>query len=109
MAYQQGDVILVPFPFTDLSASRVRPAVVVSTAAYSSSGDLIVAMITSRPQTRQTDYELRDWDAAGLLAPSWARAKIATLHEGLVRYSPGTLSLRDKRGVEKRIRLALGL
>ncbi|MCS7265851.1 MAG: hypothetical protein NZ805_13580 [Armatimonadetes bacterium] len=32
MAFQRGDVVLVPFPFTDLSAQRVRPAVIVSTS-----------------------------------------------------------------------------
>jgi mRNA-degrading endonuclease toxin of MazEF toxin-antitoxin module len=30
MAFQRGDVVLVPFPFSDLSTTKVRPAVVVS-------------------------------------------------------------------------------
>ncbi len=30
MAFQRGDVVLIPFPYTDLSASKTRPAVVVS-------------------------------------------------------------------------------
>jgi mRNA interferase MazF len=33
-SYKFGDVVLVPFPFTDQSASKKRPAVVVSSAAY---------------------------------------------------------------------------
>ncbi|HEY6644283.1 hypothetical protein [Povalibacter sp.] len=34
MAFQFGDVVLVPFPFTDQSASKQRPGVIVSSAAY---------------------------------------------------------------------------
>ena len=33
--YQRGDVVLLPFPFTDLSAARTRPAVVVSRLRFS--------------------------------------------------------------------------
>lgn len=34
MAFQRGDVVLIPFPFTDLTATKTRPAVVVSSPAY---------------------------------------------------------------------------
>ena len=34
MAYQRGDFVLLPFPFTDLSAAKTRPAVVVSSEIY---------------------------------------------------------------------------
>ena len=110
MAYVKGDVVLVPFPFTDLSASRVRPAVVVSSDEYSvHSSDLIVAMVTSQPQAGPTDCGLEDWQEAGLVHPSWVRAKLATLEQRLVQFSPGRLSRRDVRTVEQRLELALGL
>lgn len=45
-----GDVALVPFPFTDQTASRKRPAVVVSTDAYHQRRpDAIVMAVTSQP------------------------------------------------------------
>ncbi len=107
MAYGRGDIVLVPFPFTDLSAARVRPAVVVSAPVVAD--DLIVAMVTGQAQTGPTDYALRDWTAAGLARPSWVRAKLATLHERLVQFSPGRLSRRDMSAVERRLKRALGL
>ncbi len=110
MAYARGDVVLVPFPFTDLSASRVRPAVVVSSEDYNvQSSDLIVAMVTSRPQTGPSDYRLQDWQEAGLMYPSWVRAKLATLEQRLIQFSPGRVSDRDVIAVEMRLAWALGL
>ncbi len=47
-AYNFGDVILVPFPFSDQSQARQRPAVVVSSARYNTErADLILMAITS--------------------------------------------------------------
>lgn len=49
MAYQFGDVVLVPFPFTDQSTTKQRPAVVVSSAAYNRiRRDVILMAITSQ-------------------------------------------------------------
>ncbi len=110
MAFQRGDVVLVPFPFTDLSAQRVRPAVVVSTPEYEQqTGDIIVAQITGRKRNFPTDYTLQDWQAAGLLKPSIVRAKLATINASLVQFRTGQLTSRDMDEVDKRLRLALGL
>jgi mRNA interferase MazF len=108
--YQRGDVVLLPFPFTDLSATRTRPAVVMSVPEFThTTGDFMVAMITSVPRTTSYDYELQDWREARLLRPSWVRAKLATLDPTLVRHQPGSLSDRDLAEVAQRIRRALSL
>ena len=110
MAYQKGDIVLVPFPFTDLTVAKTRPAVVVSINDFEEkTGDFTVAMITSVPQTTPYDYELKDWEDANLYSPSWVRAKLVTLDPKLVRYKPGRLTDSDLVEVENRIRLALGL
>jgi hypothetical protein len=73
MAYQPGNVVLVPFPFTDLSTAKVRPAVVVSSLGYQATEpDLILGAITSQVAiaTGPYDYVLADWQAAGLRFPS---------------------------------------
>lgn len=46
--YKQGDVILVPFPFTDLSGSKLRPALIVSSELVNQSNDLVCVQITSK-------------------------------------------------------------
>lgn len=48
-AYEFGDVVLVPFPFTDQTATKKRPAVVVSSAAYNlNRPDIILMAVTSQ-------------------------------------------------------------
>lgn len=48
MAYSFGDVVLVPFPFTDQSGTKKRPAVIVSSSGYNANRrDLVIMTITS--------------------------------------------------------------
>lgn len=49
MAYKQGEIVLVPFPYSDLSGSKKRPVLVVSNDVYNASfPDIVVAAITSK-------------------------------------------------------------
>ena len=69
-AYSFGDVVLVPFPFTDQTASKKRPAVVVSADAYHQRRpDVIVMAVTSqilRPPGALGEVLIGDWQGAGL-------------------------------------------
>ena len=48
--YEFGDIVLVPFPLTDQSTTKRRPAVVISSQAYHRQRpDLIIMAVTSQP------------------------------------------------------------
>jgi mRNA interferase MazF len=52
---EQGDIVLIPIPFTDLSSQKRRPVIVISNNQYNAkTGDVIVIAMTSNPQV--TDY-----------------------------------------------------
>ena len=50
MNLRQGDIVLVPVPFTDLSSRKRRPVIVVSSDAYNAAApDMVVVAMTSNP------------------------------------------------------------
>lgn len=57
--YHQGDVVLVSFPYTDLSQTKLRPAVIVSLDACNENGDFICVQVTSRVLERPLLFELQ--------------------------------------------------
>jgi mRNA interferase MazF len=99
------DLVVVPFPFTDLEARKRRPALVLSTPAFTrDSGHLILAMVTTASHSRwESDVALRDWRAAGLPHPSVVRAKLFTLDGRFVLRRLGGLSQRDRAAVRGRL------
>jgi mRNA interferase MazF len=95
--FRRGDVVLVAFPFTDLTTAKMRPALVISSDSFQKAGiDIILAGITSQTGnvTSPTDILLcpEDQNLAGLRKPSLVRlGKIVTLDQRLVRGKLGTL------------------
>jgi hypothetical protein len=77
-----GSVVLVPFPFTDQSGVKKRPAVVVSSNLYQADRrDLIILAITSQIRMPLSFGEalVADWRAAGLLKPSVFKPVLTTI------------------------------
>lgn len=102
VTYERFDVVVVPFPFTDSSASKRRPALVISNgAAFNApAGHSVMAMITSADNAPwPLDQPLRDLSAAGLSAPSVVRMKLFTLDHRFVLRKAGRLSGRDGKAV----------
>jgi mRNA interferase MazF len=66
-----GDVVVVPFPFTNLQSSTRRPAVVLATFAR---GDLLICQITSRSESHPTAVAIGtdDFTRGGIDRPSVA-------------------------------------
>ena len=87
--FVKGDIVVVPFPFSDLSANKRRPAFVVAKGEY---GDLILCQITSKLKKNSSSIELgdKDFQRGGLKITSYVRPrKIFTSDLGLVLYKAG--------------------
>jgi mRNA interferase MazF len=109
--YEFGDLVLVPFPFTDQSATKSRPAVVVSSAAYHRERpDLVILAVTSqaRPAAGLGEAVISKWKEAGLLRPSVLKPVVATIERGLVIRKLGRLAEEDRAALREVLRTILG-
>jgi mRNA interferase MazF len=90
---KQGDLVLISFPFTDLTGSKVRPALVLITTAL----DVTLAFITTQLQWQEpTDLPLAPTEANGLKKVSLVRlSKLASVDSSLVLGRLGELSAED--------------
>jgi mRNA interferase MazF len=94
--FRQGDVLLVPYPFTDQSGSKQRSAIVLSGEVYNRTHpDVILAPITSQVIRAPDEASLTDWQAAGLLKSSVVKPILSSFDVRLVRRKSGTLSTSD--------------
>jgi mRNA interferase MazF len=108
-SFRQGDVVLVPFPFTDLSAIKQRPALVISPDRLNEARpDLVVLAITSQIPTALGEDEMQlsdaELSACGLPKASIVKlGKIFTIHQGLIRKRLGNLSQGSLKRIQQRL------
>jgi len=93
--YKQGDIVLIPIPFTDLSSSKKRPVLILSSDHYNdSTDDLIVAAITSNIDEKPYNITITNSDltSGNLLHTSCIKTdKLYTLAQSIVIKKFGTL------------------
>jgi mRNA interferase MazF len=95
--------VLVRFPFSDLSRTKVRPAVVLADAGR---GDWILCQITSKPYGDASAIELTNAAfASGFLrVTSYARpAKLFTANQNLIASQVGNLKPDTLRGIAQAV------
>jgi mRNA interferase MazF len=93
-----GDIILIPFPFSDQTTAKRRPAVIISSNTYNNaSSDIVIMAITSQTERTSEIGEclIEGWQDSGLLKPSAIKPAISTIEKRLVLKKLGTLSSKD--------------
>jgi mRNA interferase MazF len=106
-----GDVVLVPFPFTDQTAAKRRPAIVVSSDAYHRHRpDVIVVAVTSRTGKPDAvgDVMIGEWREAGLLKVSLIKPIFTTVEQSLIIRKLGTLHAKDVAALRQSLQEVLG-
>ncbi len=85
---EQGDILLIPVPFSDLTSQKRRPVIVISNNQYNSkTGDVVVVAMTSNPQVTDYSFSITSSDLVkgALNRPGKVRVdKIYTLSQTIV-------------------------
>lgn len=104
--FRAGDVIVVPFPYSDRLAQKRRPALVVSNDSLHALGLIWAVMITSaKNSSHPQDFFLSDLARAGLSSPSIIRpSKIACLEPSRILRVAGTVSDIETTEIRDRAR-----
>lgn len=101
----KGKIVLIPFPFTDLTSTKLRPALVL----YESEKDVVVAFISSRTEIqKQTDIIIDkdnpEFKLTGLKVTSLLKLdKIATISKDLILGEIGEVSTSLKKNINRKI------
>ena len=109
--YSFGDIVLVPFPFTNQVITKKRPAVIISSGAYNRQRpDIILMAVTSQMQSANYfgDMTISQWQQAGLLKPSVIKPIFTTVEKALVLKKLGSMSDNDRKELEKAIQTIIG-
>ena len=102
------DVVLVTYPFSDLSGAKVRPAIVVN--APFRSQDLLIVPLTSKVlRLLPGEFVLDDWLSEGLNIETAVKRGIYTIKDTLVLKRLGQLSTDDASHLQKSLLAWLGL
>ena len=106
----KGKIVLVPFPFTDLTAAKLRPALVI----YEGEEDVVVAFISSKVPPEPTEVDVlvtrkdTGFEKSGLKADSLIKLdKIATILKDLVVGELGELSEEWRQEVNQKLKKML--
>lgn len=103
----KGDIVLIRFPFTDLSGNKLRPSVILGETTQ----DVTVCFITTQIEWQEpTDVVLSPNNDNGLRKLSLIRVgKIATLEKSLIKGLMGRLTFNDIHDINAKLKLAFQL
>lgn len=103
----KGDIVLITFPFTDLSGSKLRPAVILTETEE----DLTVCFITTQTKWQEeTDIKLYPNADNGLKKESLLRSrKFATIDKKLSKGLLGKLTIKEISELNEKLKIILGL
>lgn len=100
--YRQFDVVVVPFPFTDRTVAKKRPALVLSSDPFNSGicHSVLVMITTASHSPWPLDVALANLKNAGLKKPSIVRMKLFMIDNQLILKHVGCLDTLDRISVK---------
>jgi mRNA interferase MazF len=106
--FSKNEIVLVRYPFSDLTNFKIRPAVVVNAPHVSK--DLFIVALTSKTQSLMSgEFVLSEWQNAGLNVATAVKRGVFTIHENLILKTVGKLAETDAESLDESLRGWFGL
>ena len=106
--FDRGAIVLLPFPFSDQTSSKIRPAVVIN-PRYPSKDLLVMGVTSIGENLRPGEFAIQFWREAGLIHPSFINRSLTYVASELVRKLLGLLRECDMKKLDETLSLWLGL
>src|SRR3989344_3153736 len=101
--FVKGDVVVLEFPYTDLSKTKKRPSLIV---ANLKGDNLILCQITGQPRSdpdvinlKKEDFQIGGLQRDSFIIPSF----VFTIHKSKINYSAGKIKQEKIKEVEKKL------
>lgn len=111
MTFNQREIILIPFPYSDLSQNKKRPAIILSNSGYNSNNeDVICCAITSNPRNYANSVEIKttDLDSGNLRYDSRVKPnKVFTLQQNLIIKKIGKLDISKSKEIVDKLKICI--
>ena len=102
--YEQKEIVLIPFPYSNLSAVKQRPAVIISNKNVNKTENRICCLITSNPSKEGMAIEDNCFSDGRLPFQSWVKPhRLLTIHKGIIRKKLGAINDNFHDDIIKRI------
>lgn len=100
------DIVLVPFPFTNLQSAKKRPALIISPNSFNTGPDVVILFVTSNISSfgRTGDYMIQNWQESGLPKPSMTRMKFAAIEKSIIIKKIGRITSKDQSAIRNELK-----
>lgn len=105
----KNSIVLVPFPFDDISATKVRPALCL-TSVVGQYEEVVIAFISSKISKKSLNSDIiiykesRDWTGTGLNVDSVIRLhKIVTISKSIIKRKLGEININTEMLVKRKL------
>ena len=106
--YSRGEVVLIRYPFSDLSGAKIRPAIIIN-APHPSVDVLIVPLTSKITSLLPGEFVLKNWSQAGLNVQSAVKRGIYTVQDTLIIKNVGQISDADLMTLDLSLRQWLNI
>lgn len=104
MKIKQGDLVLVPFPFSDLTSVKTRPALVISNSSLKGHDCILAAVTSQDSKFEQVELTGKDLESGSLPLKSYIRVgKVVSLDRNIIRRVVAHISQKKKKEVHNKL------